>query len=49
MKLLDYVTLDDGQRLYYSINSDLPLATKKYLVITTRNVKYKVLLQEENE
>ena len=49
MKLLDYVTLDDGQRLYYSINSDLPLATKKYLVITTRDVKYKVLLQEENE
>ena len=49
MKLLDYVTLDDGQRLYYSINSDLPLANKKYLVITTRDVKYKVLLQEENE
>ena len=49
MNLLNYATLSDGQRLYYSINSDVATATKKYLVITTRDVKYKILLQEENE
>ena len=49
MQLLDHVKLSDGQRLYYSIDSKLPTATKKYLVITTREVKYRILLQEENE
>ena len=49
MALLDHVTLSDGQRLYYSINSNISTSKKKYLVLTTREVKYKILLQEENE
>ena len=49
MQLLDIANLSDGQRLYYSIKSEVSTATKKYLVITTRDVKYRILLQEENE
>ena len=49
MQLLNIASLSDGQRLYYSINSDFATSTNRYLVITTRDVKYKVLLQEENE
>ena len=48
MNLLNIANLSDGQRLYYSINSDISTAKKKYLVITTREVKYRILLQEEN-
>ena len=49
MQLLNIASLSDGQRLYYSINSDFATATNRYIVISTRDVKYKILLQEENE
>ncbi len=49
MTLLDHASLSDGQRLYYSINPNVSTAKNKYLVIRTREAKYRVLLQEENE
>ena len=48
MNLLNIANLSDGQRLYYSINPNISTSKKKYLVITTREVKYRILLQEEN-
>ena len=48
MALLDIANLPDGQRLYYSVDAKLPTASKKYLVITTREVQYRIELTGEN-
>lgn len=47
VKIMDYATIDDEQKLYLSISSDVLTADKKYLLITTRDVKYKLLLDLE--
>ena len=49
MQLLDHIKLSDGQKLYYSVNADFATATKRYLIITTRDVKYRIQLVGENE
>ncbi len=49
VKILDHVNIDGEQKLYLSINSDILSASKKYLLITTRDVKYKLLLTNSED
>ena len=45
--ILDHVSLSDGQRIYLSVNANLLKADKRYLIITTREAKYKLLINDE--